>query len=183
MKVKDIMMKAAFLLGNADDLKNYLDGIGTNGKKQAELLLQCFNLVENELALDYIPLVKEEKFTLENGKLPYSAFSSSVVRILRVEDENGENVPFRLFAAYMEADKKTVIVRYAYTPEEKTIDGESAYLAGVSERLIAFGMAAEYCTALGMYAEAAIWDKKYKEGIEAARTVGTKQKLPSRRWV
>lgn len=183
MKVKNIMIKAARLLGNADNVQSYLSGVGTSGKEQADLLLTCFNLVENELALDYIPLIKEETFTLTNGKLAYSKFSSSVVRILRVEDKNGETVPFRLFASYMEADEKTVTVRYAYTPVEKTINSESEYAVGVSERLLAYGMAAEYCTALGLYEEANVWDKKYKEGIEAARRVGTKSKLPSRRWV
>lgn len=182
MKVKDIMMKAAELVGNADELQNYFDGTSsTLGKKQAELLLTCFNFVENELALDYIPLIKEEAFTPNGGKISYSDFSSSIVRILRVE-ANGKAVPFRLFAAYMEADERSVVVRYAYTPTEKAADGESEYRTGVSERLIAFGMAAEYCTALGRYEEAGIWDKKYKEGIEAIKKIGTKRKLPSRRW-
>lgn len=183
MKVKDIMIKAAGLLGYADAVKAYLNGSSTSGKTQAELLLSCFNLVENELALDYIPLIKEETFTAENGKIGYAEFASSIVRILRVSDKHGGRVPFRLFAAYMEVDEKVVTVRYAYTPTGKTAEEDCEFLSGVSDRVIAFGMAAEYCTAIGLYEDARVWDKKYKEGIEAARKIGTKNTIASRRWV
>lgn len=171
MKVKNIMKKAASLLGNADDLLDYLNGVsgvGNTGEKQAELLLNCFNLVENELALDYLPLIKKESYTPQNGKIFYSQFSSSVVRILDVENELGQKVDFRLFATYMEVDATVANVRYAYTPTEKAINGESDYKLAASERLLAFGMAAEYLSALGLLEEASVWDKKYKEGIQAA---------------
>ena len=62
----------------------------------------------------------------------------------------------------------TAVVKYAYTPTEKTMDGECECAIGVSERLVAFGMASEYSAALGLYEEASVWDKKYKDGIEAA---------------
>ena len=182
MKVKDIMIKAAVLLGNSDAVQAYLAGTATGGRAQAELLLSCFNLVENELALDYIPLVKEESFTAADGRIAYSSFSSSVVRVLEVRNENGASIPFRLFASYLEVDEENAIVRYAYTPTEKTAEEESEFLSGVSERVMAFGMAAEYCTALGLYEDARVWDKKYKEGIEAARGLGKKKRMPSRRW-
>ena len=169
MKVKNIMKKTASLLGNADDLLDYLNGgNGGAGAKQAELLLNCFNLVENELALDYLPLIKKESYTPQNGKIFYAQFSSSVVRILDVENELGQKVDFRLFATYMEVDAAVANVRYAYTPTEKTISGESDYQLAASERLLAFGMAAEYLSALGLLEEASVWDKKYKEGIQAA---------------
>lgn len=168
MKVKNIMKKAASLLGNADALTDYLNGVSNEGAKQAELLLNCFNFVENELALDYLPLIKKERYTPQGGKIFYSQFSSSVVRILDVENESGEKVDFKLFAAYMEVDATVANVRYAYTPAEKTMDGESDYKLAASERLLAFGMAAEYLAALGLLEEASVWDKKYKEGIQAA---------------
>lgn len=168
MKVKNVMRKAAELLGNEDDLLDYINGVGTQGEKPAELLLNCYNLIENELALDYMPLIKEDSFSVAGGRIVYSSFSSSVVRIIEVRNGQGEKIPFRLFASYMEVDADTAVVKYAYTPTEKTTDGECECAIGVSERLIAFGMASEYSAALGLYEEASVWDKKYKEGIEAA---------------
>lgn len=182
MKVKDIVIKAAALLGGADEVKTYLAGSSTNGRAKAELLLSCFNIVENELALDYIPLIKEESFTTADGEIDYASFSEDVVRILEVRNTRGAKIPFRLFASYMETDPDTVTVRYAYTPKEKTATDESDFRAEISERVMAFGTAAEYCTAIGVYEDARVWDKKYKEGIEAARSIGVKKKMPSRRW-
>lgn len=168
MKVKNIMKKAASLLGNASDLTDYLNGVGENGAKEAELLLNCFNFVENELALDYLPLVKKESYIPQAGKVFYTQFSSPVARILSVENGFGEEIEFRVFATYLEVDATVVNVRYAYAPTEKTMSGESDYQFAASERLLAFGMAAEYLAALGLLEEASVWDKKYKEGIQAA---------------
>ncbi len=182
MKVKDVVLKAAALLGEAETVEAFIKGTNTAGKKQAELFLTCFNLVENELALDYIPLLKEEYLTAENGKIVYSDFSLDVVRIVRVRDKNGASMPFSLFADYMQVDGDGAYVTYAYTPKEKTFTGESDFTVGVSVRLMAYGVAAEYCMAMGLYEESAHWDKKYKEGIEGARSVERK-KMPSRRWV
>lgn len=37
-----------------------------------------------------------------------------------------------------------------------------------SPRLFAYGIAAEYCLACGLFEEAAVWDKKYKDALTAA---------------
>ena len=174
MKVKNVIKKAAELLGNEDDLLNYLNGVGEQGEKAAELILNCYNLIENELALDYLPLIKEETFSANNARIVDSSFSSSVVRIIEVRNAQGEKIPFRLFASYMSVDVSSVTVRYAYTPTEKSMSGECECAIGVSERLMAFGIASEYCAALGLYEEASVWDKKYKEGIEAAIAANAK---------
>lgn len=182
MTVSDVMIMAAVQLGIGDKVKAYVNGTSSLYKAQGDLLLQCFNLVENELALDYIPLMKQEILAVSDGKISYDAFTSDVVRIVKVVDEHGESVPFKLFAAYMEVDAERVSVTYAYTPKPKTVTEESDFQAFVSERLFSYGMAAEYCMATGLYEEAVVWDKKYKEGIEAARRLARGGKIASRRW-
>ena len=182
MKVSDVMIMAAVQLGIGDGVKGYVNGTNSLYKQQSELLLQCFNLVENELALDYIPLVKQETLTLTDKKIYYEAFDSDVVRIIKVADEHGASLPYKLFAAYMEVDAEKAVVTYAYTPTPKTMTEESDFQAFVSERLFSYGMAAEYCMATGLCEEAVVWDKKYKEGIEGARQLARGGKMASRRW-
>ena len=182
MKVSDVMIMAAVQLGIGDGVKGYVNGTNSLYKQQSELLLQCFNLVENELALDYIPLVKQETLTLTDKKIYYEAFDSDVVRIIKGADEHGASLPYKLFAAYMEVDAEKAVVTYAYTPTPKTMTEESDFQAFVSERLFSYGMAAEYCMATGLYEEAVVWDKKYKEGIEGARQLARGGKMASRRW-
>ena len=182
MKVSDVVVMAAVQLGIGDSVKAYVNGTSSLYKSQGELLVHCFNLVENELALDYIPLIKQETLAVNKGKLAYESFTSDVVRIVKVTDEKGVNLPYKLFASYMEVDAKQVCVTYAYTPNVKVLTDESDFQAFVSERLFSYSMAAEYCMATGLYEEAVVWDKKYKEGIEAARRVARGGRMPSRGW-
>ena len=74
-------------------------------------------------------------------------------------------------------------VTYAYSPAQKSLDEESDYQTGVSERLFAYGMAAEYSLAEGELEGARAWDKKYREGIAAAYRVQAGKQIRSRRWI
>ncbi len=182
IKVVDAMKTAGIELGIANAIIAYLATDGTSGMEEGDLLLKCFNIVENELALDYIPLVKEEILPIVDGKIPYTQFSSDLVRILKVEEESGRQKPYKIFATYLQVEGERAKVTYAYTPSKKTLDDESSFEHTVSARLLAYGMAAEYSMAVGLYEEAAYWDKKYKEAIEATRKLAKGCKMPSRRW-
>ena len=92
MTVKEIILAAAGELGLNEKVQAYLDGASENGKAETEKLLHCFNLVENELALDYLPLYAEEEIENISGAVYYSEFSKRVVRILRVIGESGNAV-------------------------------------------------------------------------------------------
>lgn len=183
MRVKDIILLAATQVGIVDEVESYYDGMNGNGEKNADLLLACFNIVENELALDYIPLIAEQAVTTATGEIAYSTLSKNVVRIIGVFNEEGESVPFTLHAAHMQAQAGKLTVRYTYTPAQKLVGGTSDFSAPVSERLLAYGVAAEYSMAMGLLSEAAVWDKKYKEGIEAIRRLPTAKRMKERRWV
>lgn len=183
MTVKDIVTLAATQLGIADDLQDVIDGKTGADTKMATLLVECFNIVENELALDYLPLYAEDEMYSDTGKIEFSKLSQAAVRILKVEDVWGNSLPFKLFPTYLVTQPQKVKITYTYTPTKKTITGKSDYQLLASERLFAYGVAAEYCVAMGLYEESAVWDKKYKESIEAARSNGKSVRLASRRWV
>lgn len=181
MKVKESVIKAAMLLGIADEVCAYLDSGDEIGKEQTERLVQCFNIVENELALDYLPLFAEQKLVSE-GKISYELFEQKLGRILYARNGEGEPVKYKLFPSYMEVPSGELTIGYSYTPREKTAEEESDYATG-SARTFGYGIAANYCLILGLYEEAAIWDKKYKEAIEAAYRVRGAAAIRSRRWV
>ena len=182
MTVKECIITAATELGIVNEVQAYLEGTSTDGKKNAELLLACFNLVENELALDYLPLYAEDEMRSDTGKIEFSKLSMSAVRILRVSDEWGNSVRFQLFPTYLKTQPGTVRVAYTYTPEQKVLTGESDFKLQASVRLMAYGMAAEYTLATGLFEEHAVWDKKYKESIAAAYKARPCRKMRSRRW-
>lgn len=183
MTVKDIVTLAATQLGIADSVQDVIDGKAGADTKTLTLLVECFNIVENELALDYLPLYAEDEVYSDTGRVEFTELSQAAVRILRVEDEWGNALPFKLFPSYLVGQPGRVKITYTYTPKKKDITGSSEYTLLASERLFSYGIAAEYCVAMGLYEESAVWDKKYKEGIEAACSGGKSVRLASRRWV
>ena len=74
MKVLDIIVAAATELGIAEEVNEYLYGGAENAKADAENLLRCFHLVENELALDYLPLHAEEEVYSSTGAIAFDCF-------------------------------------------------------------------------------------------------------------
>ena len=183
MKVKEIVLAAANALGIKDEVGAYFAGTSLVQKKEGDRLLACFNIVENELALDYLPLHAEDVFESETGRLEFAAFKFAPVRIVRVMNEARESVRFSVYPEYLKTEVGKLTVRYTYTPEEKTIDGKSDYVLYASERLFVYGILAEYCLGEGLFEEASAWDKKYKEALKAACKAVPCTRLKSRRWV
>lgn len=180
MTVKEILLASAELL-QLDDVVAQLRGTGEESEK-TDVLLQCFNLVENELALDYLPLYAETEVETETGVVNYTSLPHAVVRILRVQDEGGNALSFKLFPSYIKASCGKLKIGYTYAPTAKTLLGSSDYVLQASVRLFAYGIAAEYTLLTGMFEESAVWDKKYKDAIEAAYRSCPCRVLRSRRW-
>lgn len=184
MTVKECMELAAVHLGIEEPIATCFAGNGTaEDNKKATLLLSCFNIVENELALDYFPLIAEDTLKTDGGVVNFSALQNEAVRVTKVTDEWGNSATFQLFPSYLKTQPGKVCVTYTYTPKKKAMSGKSDFYTDVSVRLISYGMAAEYAMATGLFEDAAVWDKKYKEGIRAAYRLQKCERLRSRRWV
>ena len=185
MEVKEVVLTAARLLGIEREVSDYItDNLG-GGKEKTEDLLAAFNLVENELALDYLPLYAKESFSVEEGKIAYARFSKNPSRVTSVSKASGEQIPFEIYPTEIrvQAGAETAVVEYAFLPEKKGLADASDYQSGVSVGLMANGVAAEYCAMQGLYAEAAFWDKKYKESIAKTHKVKRGKRMQARRWV
>lgn len=183
MTVKEVLKKAAGLLA-LDEAEAFL----TSGQEGAEnvqvnALLACFHTVENELALDYFPLRIEETLQTQTGAIFYSELSKKAVRILFVRDEWGNEQAFKSFPEYVKTQSGKITVGYCYLPEDKTLAEESDFKLFVSVRMMAYGIAAEYALQNGMFEDAAVWNKKYKDAICAAYKSHKSVKIKQRRWV
>ena len=183
MTVKDVILAAAEGIGIQEKVKAFAESGSSEGKKETEILVQCFNRVENEVALDFLPLYVEDETECVGGKVSYASLSKKAVRILQVT-QNGERIKFRLFPDYLEiAASGFVKVFYSYAPEKKKLNDESDFKTLVSDRTFADGVAAEYCLATGLFEEAQIWDKKYKDSLCAAYKPKASKVASVRRWV
>ncbi len=182
--VKEAILAAAEYAGVKADVEKALSGEDSAvGARAAEILLACFQAVENELARDYLPLLAEDEVVTATGVVEYSALSRSPARILCVEDEWGQSQKYKLFPAHLKTKGGKVKVIYAYAPVAKGLEETSDYQTGVSVQLFAYGMAAEYFLATGETEAASAWEQKYKDAVRAAYRVQPCKRLRSRRWV
>lgn len=122
-----------------------------------EDLLSCFNSVENELALDYLPLYATHQC---NSKIVhYNEFEYNPVRIV------GCNCKFKIYPTYIESKEDITQIEYAYTPNPKALYDECSYGEEFTECL-SYGTISEYLLSQGFYEESVLWTKKYKKEIE-----------------
>lgn len=180
MKVKEVLALAASTLGR-DDLCAAVS-CAREPEGDTAALLRCYNLVENEIALDYFPLKNEESFSSDRGEIAYTQFAYAPVAVCSVK-RDGASVPFEQFPAYLKTVQGKVNVTYSYTPAQRGLEDESSFSDKISARLLSLGVATEFCLSRGQYSEAAMWEKKYRDALRAANIVRRKLAVRSRRWV
>jgi len=192
IKFKDCVKTAAVLLQNRDVLNlpelsghmtpdEYLNS--DSGKTDLNLLVDCGNLVYSELAGEYIPLVNSENFYNETGIVEFSAFSKNVIDILSVSDLAGNKLYFCVYSNYLNAPRGEIIVTYSYLPKRVNLGDQLDFCLGkLSDRIIAYGICAEYSVVKGMLNEAAYFDKKFKDSLlNVSRPKNVY--IPPRRWL
>jgi hypothetical protein len=157
MRVSDVIELSALLLDIelTDDVRNNL--------------VRCYNLVEQELATDYFPLLEVEKFFHVEDKIYYKDFSRNAYMIKGIQDFRGDKVNYILRSEYLELQKNysggTFFVKYYYIPEEKELHSYCTYGAEYIS-ILKYGIAAEYCLVNGDFEQAKIYSYKYKEQIK-----------------
>ena len=141
MKVKEVINKCEDLL---------------EVSSTKEELLAAFNRVEQELALDYLPLYTTH---LCNATIVhYDEFEYEPVRVVEC------NCRFKLYPTYIEAKETITEVQYAYLPHKKELYDECSYGENVLDCLV-YGVISEYLTSQGFYEEGYAWQCKYKKAI------------------
>jgi len=192
IKFKDCVKTAAILLQNSDVLNlPELSGLESgeenlnldSARADLNLLTDCGNLIYSELAGEYIPLISMQSFLNKTGIIEFSEFSKNVVDILSVSDLQDNKLYFAVYTNYLTAPKGGILVSYSYLPDKVNLNGALDYASGkLSERIIAYGICAEYCVVKGMFNEAAYFDKKFKDSLlNACRPKNVY--IPPRRWL
>ena len=183
MKVLDVVLEAADILGIKEGISAFYSGDSDEYEMQGMQLLTCFHLAECALALDYIPLYAEEDLLTATGRVEFSAFSNAPVRIVEVKDGGDEVIPYTLYPKYLKAEAGRVKVTYCYTPALKSAEDDSDFSMLTSPHVLVYGTLFEYCMANGLLQEAAIWDKKWKDSVEYLCHTKKCKRLGSRKWI
>ena len=184
MKVKEVLAAAAELCGRKD-LADHLAGKSgeraAEAERECETLLLCYNMTENEIALDYLPLKREENFE-SGGEIPYAAFSVPPLEILAVYGEAGQRLRFCVSESGVRVRAGKAKVVYSVRPAVKKAGDDAEYDKRGDARLLALGTACEFSLLGGMTDAAALLDGKSRAPLACAcRSRGGRLKV--RRWV
>lgn len=160
MKAREIIQLSAELLGIELTEEN------------TDLLLHCYNLVENELAMDYIPLRAVDKVFIAENKIKYADLKNKPYRILDIQsvlEHQNEEIKYKLFPEYIELAKNynghCLYIRYNYIPKEKGVQDNCDYGLMLKDTL-KYGICSEYCLMQGDYEQGAVWGNKYKNAVK-----------------
>ena len=187
MTVKDILKTASTLL-NRNDIKKYISGDAVDEYIQVEedfkLLLDCFNLVEEEVATDYYRLKTTQTFTVANGVIECKDFDKNVLAVLSVKNLNGNAVNAEIKPDGIYTKEPIVVVDYTYVPSTKTIDDNSSFKGTpITKRALAYGVITEFCLIKGDYEEAVMWHKKYVNSLTSCLSMKKVKKIKERIWL
>jgi hypothetical protein len=156
----------------------------TSQQKELSLLLRCLNLVYNQVATDYIPLIKTERFLPSSGEVLFTSFYKKVLDIRKIVDKDGIKASYKLYPDRISTIDEEISVTYSYEPDELT--GLESIMESFSEKLtervMAYGVAMEYSFISGLHDDASIWEKRFKDGLLIASRKKSEIRLPARRW-
>jgi len=193
MKIRDIAELASVLLQKHDLVNtgifaqaqdNDLVKSVLESNYDLRLIVRCANLVLKEVACDYIPLLHKQTITTQDGKIPYTAFEKMLLEVKSIKDKNGNDVRFFSLPNHIEIQEGCFEVSYSFIPDDKKFFDEVDFSGTkVSDRVFAYGTVAEYCLICGMYDEALLWERRYKDALCIAARKRTEVVMPRRRWL
>jgi len=184
MNVKTVISWAA-KMAEREDLATYLEGtlIDAELEREVEKLLDCYQTVEQDIAMRCQGIVEKEEVNTEDGVIYFRALKKGAIAILRVENEVGAGLPFLRYPDRIETKEGRVFVIYSAFPEFKGLDDVAETPHFLPVAVVAYGVACEYYLMNGLYEEAAIFDKRYKDGLVALCLHSPKRKWEGRKWV
>lgn len=187
MTVNKIICSALRLVGR-DDVADAIEGesqLSAEFNRIKNAFLTYFNSVLDELARAYFPLSEREAISCTGGKITLSSLRRRAVKIKKILSGK-KSVEWQVYGSELLVDcDEEAIIFYEYSPAPLREEDEFFYPEyAVSERLVQYGMVAEYYLVCGCAEEMHAWEEKYRDEIESivARCI-VKPKVPPRRWI
>lgn len=183
MLVKDIIKLACNFTEN-EDLASKIENNSQLSETEGlikDSLVNCFNLINNEIASEYLPYLKSETFIPTAFKVSFDDFSKDLIEIISVKDKNGRNLKYKKFDSYIVVFAKEVEIVYSYKPDNMTLS--SSFDSLLPERVFAYGVAREFYFTQTLFDDADIWESRFKNSLQVLVRKKSEVKIPSRRWI
>ncbi|MBE7087726.1 MAG: hypothetical protein E7369_05460 [Clostridiales bacterium] len=161
MTVQDVVKLSATYL-DKENVLNYLEGKGEGSPTEVNSLTVCANVVINELACTYIPMIKSETIKVNDGKLYFNDLTETPLKIVKVCDKDGKELAHTFYPKYLAVDSDCVSIEYKYMPPNLGLTDKIDYEeTSVPVRLLAFGTIAEYALLERDFDKSVMWRNRY----------------------
>ena len=154
MKVCDVLQLACNFTGSDLFKDKQIEDFSEDEQKQLDIYLKAYELIQDELASDYNLFVTKEEFVVKDGKLKFSDFKFTPLKILSVRGRH-KVVRFKTIEDSISLGEEYAQVTYAYKPPKPKCEDEVKGL--ISGRVLAYGVAREISLMQGLYEETEIW--------------------------
>ena len=177
------------LAGAARLTSNNTAGLSEHEAREFDILVQCARAVIDEIGREYKPLTTTITIvTTSNGVIEHRQMPHTVLEVISVKSFNAGNpISFlrgadRILIANI-TSMVPVVITYKYTPRPQLVTSRVDFEGTrISNRLIAFGVAAEFCIRQGLLDEASLWDRRYKDALLAAARPLREKRVKARRF-
>ncbi len=183
MTIKEIIKSTANVVGRKDVVE-YLDGDGSSSQDTIPTtykMLSLLNMIINELAGTFIPMIKTETVKINEGKIYFKDLSFQPLEIHDVY-EGERSLDFVHYPEYIKVSGSNVKVVYSCVPPMYDINATIDYSEkDVSRTTLIYALCAEYYICTGSFDEAVLWHDRYVESIKQKRKIKN-YKIKGRCW-
>ena len=185
MKVKDVVIYTSLFIGEKELASKLEDNSSLTQREQerVDTLVRCFNLVNQEIASDYLPFLYTEKIDVNNSILNFSELEKTIINVYELKGSFNINVHYKEYPSYLEIHGHAKKIVYSYLPEDAELNDDIEFFNGLTARVYAYGMASEYLLCDGLSEDAEIWEERFKESLFVLARKRSEVRLPRRRWL
>ena len=188
MTAKEIIKNVCIYLGKEEILNsNFYETSGQDltieQQKDVDKMIDCLNYITEELATEYLPILRTKQIELSEGKVDLVKIDENLQEIISVKTFSGKTLKYAITNEKMICLASRVEITYKVYPNKITINSNAENFGGkISARVIAYGVASEYCFLEMLYDDATLWETRYKNALLVAQRKKGELKLKKRGW-
>lgn len=186
---KDIIKLSATLLG-LDDVVKYLsddnyEQVDAETQEKINQLIVYLNYCIREITKEYLPLKHSQTVKSDNQcQIYFNDFEQSPISILDIKNGCGLSVTFNLYPEFAKVGvpDNNYYITYNYVPKPiHSLTDKLVLPLGLDYFVVAYGVASEYALSKLQYAEAELWESKFKKSLENIKSHTGEKRMFARR--
>lgn len=188
MKVKDVVEDVCIFLGKEEILNSNLfkeqgEQLSEQDASDVDLIVECLNNITSEIASDYIPILKQKDVKFSDGRINISSIDNKIQEIISIKSSSGNNFKYKYIGNQIVCLASNATITYKVYPNTLTLDGDAETFGNrLSARVLAYGVASEYCYLQMLHDDAALWENRFKNALLFSGRKKGEIKLKQRGW-